>query len=45
MFIILAIVPPVLRDALECSELRQEQASFTRVDGGTRHSDLLFAVP
>lgn len=40
-----SIVPAALRDALVWSELRQEQASFTRVDGGTRHSDLLFAVP
>lgn len=40
-----AIVPAALRDALDWSALRTEPTSYVRVDGGTRHSDLLFAVP
>jgi len=39
------IVPAALREALDWSALQREEASYVRVDGGTRHSDLLFSVP
>ena len=40
-----SIVPTALVGALDWSALRQEDAEFVRVEGGTRCSDLLFAVP
>jgi len=40
-----SLVPEALRDALDWSALRRENASYVSVDGGSRHSDLLFSVP
>ena len=40
-----AILPSALSDALNWGALRAEPTEYVRVDGGSRHSDLLFSVP
>jgi predicted transposase YdaD len=40
-----AILPPSLSNALDWAALRTEPTEYARVDGGSRHSDLLFSVP
>jgi len=40
-----AMLPAELSAALDWSALRTEPASYVSVEGGARHSDLLFAIP
>jgi predicted transposase YdaD len=40
-----AILPASLSDALDWSALRSEPTEYVSVEGGSRHSDLLFSVP
>ena len=40
-----SMAPAALRDALDWSGLRRENASYVAIEGGARHSDLLFSVP